>query len=66
VQLDRKFEEPCPFSLETIETMKKAFFLSLVMLMSTGAFAASMHHKTKTHHHTKHHWRKHHKKHPKM
>ncbi|MCL5262987.1 MAG: hypothetical protein M1568_01820 [Acidobacteria bacterium] len=46
--------------------MKKAFFLSLVMLMSTGAFAASMHHKTKTHHHTKHHWRKHHKKHPKM
>lgn len=36
------------------EQMKRALFLSLVMLMSTSAFAGTWHHKKTKHHPTKH------------
>ncbi|MGC8548201.1 MAG: hypothetical protein ACP5M4_00760 [Acidobacteriaceae bacterium] len=56
MQLDRKFEAPCPYS---IEAMKKTLLLPVLLLMTTGAFAVpAHHHKTKTTHHAKHHWTK--------
>ena len=43
-----------------METMKKTLFLSLVMLMSASAFAATSHrHKKHAHHKAKHHMTKH-------